>query len=78
MEVRTVQFGITFDKPVEIHLNDGKYQTGSKFFETLTQKHIHRLLLVKKFQRMKGIFPKVTSESLFYICLINKMTNKQQ
>jgi hypothetical protein len=46
LEVRTVQYGITFDKHAENHLNDRKYQTNSKFFGTPTKKHICKLFLV--------------------------------
>jgi hypothetical protein len=54
---RTVQFRITFGKPKEIHLNGRKYQTSSNFFETPTQKHTRRLLLIKKVSEYEKHFP---------------------
>jgi hypothetical protein len=76
LEVCTVQFGITFGKHAEIHLNDRKYQKCAKIVENPPQQHICRPLLVKKkFRSMNDIFSKIVSQS---ICVKNKMTNKHQ
>ena len=55
-EVRTIHFGIRYGKHVEIHLNDRKYQTSSKIFETPPKQRICRLLLVKKVSECETYF----------------------
>ena len=67
LEVRTVQFGITFGKHAEIYLKDRKYQMSSNFFETPTQQHIRRLLLVKKVLEI----PTIKNRNTNYSCVLH-------
>ena len=67
MEVRTVQFGITFGKHAKIYLKDRKCQMSSNFFETPTQQHIRRLLLVKKVSEI----PTIKNRNTNYSCILH-------
>lgn len=55
LEVPTIQFGITFNKCVEIHLNYRIYKNGSKNFETSTQQYLCSLFYVQKVWSAKDI-----------------------
>ena len=67
MEVRIVQFGITFGKHAENYLKDRKYEMSSNLFETPTQQHIRRLLLVKKVSEI----PTIKNRNTNYSCVLH-------
>jgi hypothetical protein len=74
LEVPTVQFGITFDKRVEIHLEYRKHKIGSKNFETSTQQYVCSLFYVQRCLEYERHFIKVVSQGAFSIYMIGKQT----